>query len=795
MEKKKTAEARRAGPLLEGRYGYFADNGASYVITDWRTPRPWINVISNGTWGLTVSQAGGGYSWLGHSMLNRITRWNQDIIEDRNGKFIFIKDLDDGKVWSLTPQPLKPAFDEYRCNHGMGFTTFSTRLNGISSEWTLFVPPDFSSEFWNISVKNETDRPRKLSLMTYFEYLLGAFPDWHREFHKLFIRTRYSDSDAAIIADSTLWTANIPAEPGWNKDWPYTCFFIADRAPTSLTCSKEEFFGQYNDWNDANAWKTDKFSNRTGTGFDQVASMQFEICLKPGESTSIDFCLGAVEKNVETGHAVSLHKYVTAVRAQHAVPLLAETKSYWMELCERLTVETPDPAVNVLVNYWLKYQTISCRLFGRTAFYQCGGALGFRDQLQDSLIFLTLDPAKTRDQILLHARHQNSDGTVQHWWHPISEEGRLSDISDDLLWLPYLTIEYLKETDDPGILDAVVPYLDKGQGTLFEHCEKAVNKVLERRSPRGLALIGEGDWNDGLNAVGPKWKGESVWLSHFLYGILRDFATIVCRGTTRHASACRAIDQAKIYETEASRLKKSILENSWDGDWFFRATTDDGKILGSKSCREGKIFLNAQTWAVITGIVEGEEARKLLAVTEKWLYKDYGILLFTPAFTQVDKTVGYLTRYSPGIRENGGVYTHAATWAMLAQSIAGNSEKVYDTFQRLAPPLLSNRNPDRYKGEPYATPGNIEGPESPQEGQGAWTWYSGSAGWFYKIIVERLLGVRVENGKLIAKPNLPADWPGYTMKRLYKGKYYTIHATRAKDGKSDTYDVRIEEAV
>ncbi|MBF0502922.1 MAG: glycosyl transferase family 36 [Candidatus Riflebacteria bacterium] len=778
----------RKEKLLEGRYGYFADKGASYVISDWKTPRPWINVISNGTWGLTVSQAGGGYSWLSHSMLNRITRWNQDMIQDRDGKFIFLKDLDDGNVWSLTPQPLKPVYDEYECVHGMGFTTFSTRLNGISSEWTLFVPPGFSSEFWNIAIKNDTYRPRKLSLVTYFEYLLGAFPDWHREFHKLFIRTSYSPADAAIIADSTLWTANIPADPGWNKDWPYTCFFIADRAPNSLTCSKEEFFGQYNDWKDACAWKADKFSNLTGTGFDQIASMRFDIYLKPGESTTIGFCLGAVEK--EAGAQVTVpipEKYTVAVRSRSS-ELLAETKSVWLQLCERLIVETPDPAVNVLVNYWLKYQTISCRLFGRTAFYQCGGALGFRDQLQDSLIYLTLDPAKTRDQILLHARHQNSDGTVQHWWHPISEEGRLTDISDDLLWLPYLVVEYLKETNDSGILDVVVPYLDKGEGTLYEHCKNALNKVLERRSSRGLALIGEGDWNDGLNAVGPKWKGESVWLSHFLYGILRDFAKTACWGTTG-----RDPDMAQSYEDKASDLKKAILKNGWDGSWFFRATTDDGKTLGSQSCREGKIFLNAQTWAVINGIVEGDEARKLLSEVEKWLYKDYGVLLFTPAFTEVDRNVGYLTRYSPGIRENGGVYTHAATWAMLAQSIAGNSDKVYDTFQRLSPPLLSNRNADRYKGEPYVTPGNIEGPESPHEGQGAWTWYSGSAGWLYKVIVERLLGVRVENGDLIAKPNIPSDWPGFTMKRLHNGKQFMIYATRIENEKAGSYSIRIEE--
>jgi cellobiose phosphorylase len=767
---------------LKGKYGYFADGGKEYVITDWETPRPWINVISNGDWGLTISQAGGGYSWSNHAMLNRVTRWTQDIVQDQTGKYLFLKDLDSGKIWSITPQPLRPKFRKHTCTHGLGYTTFQTSINNILAEWTLFVPKDLSCETWKVSITNQSDRPRRLALYTYFELLLGVFPDWHREFTKIFINTRYDEKNRAIIAENRLWTAPLPGDSSWNKDWPYKFFFLADNAPTSFTCDKEEFFGRYHTWHDAVGFEREKFSNLAGTGFDQIIAYHKEFNLDKCDKKDFSFGLGILEKSC---FETEFPRYLEVVNGG-ADQALAETKAHWVELCERLKVETPDPAVNVMVNYWLKYQAISGRLLGRSAYYQCGGAFGFRDQLQDSQVYLTLDPAKTIDQICAHAKHQRSDGIVQHWWHPISEEGHIGDVSDNLLWLPFVTFAYLNETDDYESLKRVIPYLDAGEGTLFEHCERAIKKVFERMSPRGLALIGGGDWNDGLNGVGPLWKGESIWLSHFFHGILNNFADL-CR---RFGKPAEMVDR---YLLASSKLKKAILEYSLEQDWFVRATTDDGKIIGSVKNEEGKIFLNAQTWAVITGVVEGDKAKDILKQVEKFLYKEYGVLLFTPAYSKVDRSIGYLTRYAPGIRENGGVYTHAAIWAILAQSIAGNTEKVFDTFRRLCPPLLSNANPDQYCGEPYVTPGNIEGPESLHEGRGAWTWYSGSAAWLYKATVDHLLGVRSENGKLVVKPNLPASWSGFTIERLHQGKRQKITVKKPVGKGTQTYSIQIED--
>lgn len=761
--------------MLKGKYGYFSDEGSTYCIEDWKTPRPWINVIANGQWGLTVSQAGGGYSWLNHAMLNRVTRWNQDILQDRDGKYLLLRDEESGKAWSVAPQPLKPDFQSYLCQHGLGHTTFTTKCENIQAEWLMFVPQNKACEVWKVRLSNQDKRERHMTLLPYFELLLGVFPDWHQEFHKLFQRTSFDEAQNALLAESTLWRTTVQGESGWNNSWPFKFFFLSDNKPESYTCDKEEFFGRYGDWRDAKALLDgEAFSGRTGTGFDQIVTQRHSLCLQPGETRELVFVMGILAEEKFTAEFPSYCELL-----QNSDAALAEVKAWWQETCGQLKVNTPDPALNVMVNYWLKYQTISCRLLGRTAFYQCGGAFGFRDQLQDSQLWLTIKPELTRKQLLSHATHQQSDGTVQHWWHPISEEGCLTDISDDLLWLPFVTCNYLRETGDFGIFDESVAWLDGGAGSLFEHCERAIEKVLSRLSPRGLALMGEGDWNDGMNRVGKDWRGESVWLSHFLIGVLREFAQ-VCR------EAGRAEELAERYIQAGRNLQAAVLKFAFVDEWFIRATTDAGEVLGAKSCPEGKIFLNAQTWAVINGVVEGEEAGRLLQQVEKYLYKDYGVLLFTPAYSVVDKSIGYLTRYSPGVRENGGVYTHAAIWAMWAQDRAGNGEKVYETFKRLCPPLLSNANPDKYMGEPFVTPGNIEGPESLNEGRGAWTWYSGSAAWLYKCTIENLLGVKVENGELSVKPNMPADWDGFSMERLFRGQKYLIEVSRVKKDSAET---------
>ncbi len=423
--------------------------------------------------------------------------------------------------------------------------------------------------------------------------------------------------------------------------------------------------------------------------------------------------------------------------------------------------------MNLLVNKWLRYQAIAGRLWGRTAYYQQSGAFGFRDQLQDSLVFLPIDPQLTAEQIKLHAKHQLLDGTVLHWWHPISETGLETNMTDDLLWLPFILIQYLYETNDFALFDEKIGYYKNPEvkESLYQHSLKAINVVLNRFSERGLPLIGAGDWNDGLSAVGLEMKGESFWLAEFLYYILVRFDEICKKkNDAEHAS---------LFKKRAELLKQAFDKFSWDGEWFLRATKDSGDPLGSHTTADGQIYVNPQTWAVISEIADVQKNIKAMDSVKKHLDKKNGPLLLYPAYRKTDKFIGYLSRYAPGRRENGGVYTHAATWTIWAFGKLKDNNTPYNIFKKLAP-IYNGMSPDEYSAEPYVTPGNIDGPDSPYYGKGGWTWYTGSASWFQKVIVDWILGVRAEEDGLIIDPCIPAVWNEYSVKRKFRENFYNI---------------------
>ncbi len=446
---------------------------------------------------------------------------------------------------------------------------------------------------------------------------------------------------------------------------------------------------------------------------------------------------------------------------------LKEVKDFWGKMLSTLIIDTPDEAMNLMVNKWLRYQAIAGRLWARTAYYQQSGAFGFRDQLQDSLVYLPINPKLTEKQIRLHARHQFQDGTVLHWWHPITETGLPTKMTDDLLWLPFLIIHYIDETADFKILDIKKPYYDnqKKNDTLFNHSVNAIERVLKRFSKRGLPLIGAGDWNDGLSAVGLDMKGESIWLAEFFYLILNRFAEL-CERTKKN-------NYAKRYKLKANQLKKAFDKYAWDGEWFYRATKDNGEKIGSRENKEGKIYLNAQTWSVLSGIADKDKAVKAINAVTKHLLKKNGCLLLTPAYTVPDQMIGYLSRYAPGRRENGGVYTHAATWAIWAYALLKENDLAFKAYKNLCP-VYNAMNEDEYVAEPYVTPGNIDGPDSSNYGMAGWTWYTGSANWFQKVIVDWILGIRATIDGLLIDPCIPADWRNYTVKRTFRNTVYEI---------------------
>ena len=773
-----------SGRLFANGFGYFVDKGDEYVITRPDTPKPWVNVISNGDYGLIISQTGGGYSWRTHAKFNRLTRWKQDLVKDEWGKYIYLRDNDVGDFWSLTWKPVCRPPKRYECRHGLGYTTISSLNAGIESTVTLFVPLDEPLEVWYVRLHNRSDRPRHLSLFSYFEWLLGVAPDWHREFHRLFIETRFDAALGAILASKRLWELpgrELPSASGgrWNRSWDYIAFHAASPPPSGFECNKEAFLGMYGSLQSPRAVLQGHSLQMDGPWGDPIGSLRVDVSLAPGEEKAIIFTLGAVEELSEAERLVAKYRDVKA--AQEA---LAKVKDFWHEFLSPLWVETPDRAFDIMNNTWLKYQAISGRLWGRTGYYQPEGAYGFRDQLQDCQIFLLIGrPDLTLKQIRQHARHQFQDGTVYHWWHPIAETGAVTRMSDDLLWLPFVTIGYLKETADFAALDVVEPYLDGGEGSLYDHCRRAIDRALSRFSPRGLPLIGEGDWNDGMSAVGCEMKGESVWLGHFLYVILGEFARIASRRGEEETAAR--------YTARAEGLRASINEHAWDGEWYIRATDDEGRVLGSRQCAEGQIFLNAQTWAVIAGTATPERAKVAMEAVEGLLEQEYGPLLFYPAYARVDARIGYLTRYAPGMRENGGVYTHAATWAVLAECLLGRGDAAYRMYRKMCP-IYRGLAPERYQAEPYVTPGNVDGPDSACFGRGSWTWYTGSAAWMLKVGIEGILGVRPVYEGLLVDPCIPSHWDGFRVRRVFRGAVYEIEVQNPDHVSSGVAEVVVD---
>lgn len=747
---------------FESRYGYFSADGKEYIITTPITPRPWGNVISNGDYGMMISQTGSGYSWRGNAGQNRITRSFQDLIKDNWGKYLYIRDLRRNTYWSATYKPVMHSYDEYSVAHGLGYSRFTQRIEEINSELTVFVAANDPVEVFSLTLTNASTERRELDVTSYAEWLLGFAPDEHREFEKLFIETFADVAKSAVYARKYLW--GFPDEHGRynNVDWPYTAFMAVSEPLKSFDCDKESFLGMYHNDDHPKAMADAQLAGRSGRFTDAIAALQVAVSLDAGESKTIVFTLGAAENGKEDASAL-IERYTSPERSQQA---LREVNALWSRFVDTERVETPDEALNFMTNDWLKYQAISCRLWGKSAFYQVSAGYGFRDQLQDSQIFLVSEPELTKKQILLHAAQQFVEGDVYHWWFSIKGGGPRTNCSDDLLWLPFILDAYLKETGDYAILDESIPYVNGPQGSLYDHCKRAIERSFSRFSPRGIPLMGDHDWNDGLNAVGTLLKGESFWVGEFLYMILGSFGPLAARrGDELFAQKCAVVRQ---------NLRDALNRYGWDGDWYLQATTDDGQLLGSKESPEGKIFLMPNVWAVISGITEADRAQQAMESVTEYLLKDYGTLLNAPAFTRPRPDIGYVTRYAPGLRENGGVYTHAATWSVWAYTLVNRPDLAYQAYQRICPPNRS-ADIDIYHAEPYVTPGNVDGPLSETYGRGGWTWYTGSAQWLHRVATHWILGIRPQEEGLLVDPSIPAEWPGFKVTRKFRNASYQIN--------------------
>jgi len=752
--------------LVSNRYGQFSADGREYVVTDPRTPRPWVNIIANPRMGVAISQAGGGFTWVDHSQLAAITRWQQDLNQDASGKFLYVRDADSGHAWSLSPAPVWAKLDRYACHHGLGYTTFATEFAGLRAEWTLFCHVRETIELWHLELHNLTDRPRRLEVCAYLEWCCGVAPSPRREFHKLFIETDFDAERRAIFARNHMWEVPSERYGHWNIDFPYVAALACTEPILSAQGDKTAFLGRYGDVSSPVGLAQSLWKPHFGRHEDPIAALRCVIELRSGQRYSLGHALAVAESREALEQLLE-----RTVRVDVMDGALEETRSSWRDRLAAHRVETPEPSVSYLTNDWLRYQAISGRLWGRCGYYQQSGAYGFRDQLQDSQVWLTVDPERCRAQIKLHAAHQFADGSVCHWWHPLTEQGHVTRMTDDMLWLPFVTANYVKETGDVDILQDATPFVDDAEaGHLSDHVQRAFQRVFQRTSPRGLPYIGAGDWNDGLSAVGLQERGESIWLGHFLAGLLADWAEIYRRiGEDKRASD---------FENRRATLITALNEHGWDGRWYLRATLDDGSKLGSAASRVGRIFLNAQSWAVLNDVAPPERAALCMAAVKEHLVTEAGALLLAPPFDKPDPKIGYITRYAPGLRENGGVYTHAATWAIAAACKMRDHELVDRLLTAINPAL---KDPECYWAEPYVLPGNVDGPASRYHGRGGWTWYTGSAAWLHRVITEWILGVRPDWDGLRVDPCLPPGWMQASMTRPYRGCTYDVHIERSTD--------------
>jgi cyclic beta-1,2-glucan synthetase len=807
-------------PYFNGTGG-FTEDGREYVVyfgPDTQTPAPWINVLANPLFGTLVSESGMGFSWYGNSQSNRLTPWSNDPVLDPFGETIYIRDEDLGVVWTPTPRPIR-EMDPYRVRHGQGYSRWEHNSHAIEQELLTFVPVDDAGgapvRVQRLRLRNVSSHLRRLTVTSFAEWTLGV----EREDTQMHVVTEWDKNSQTMLARNA-----------YHPDFGGRVAFTASHpSAASYTGDRTEFLGRNGSPKTPAALKRVKLSNRTGAGYDPCGALQVTVELAPGEQKEVLFLLGQ-GADANEARAIS-GRFRDAGRVEQA---LQTTLQWWDKTLGVVQVDTPELSVNFLLNRWLLYQDLSCRIWGRSAFYQSGGAFGFRDQLQDIMAVLYAHPAFAREQILRSASRQFVEGDVQHWWHPPSGAGVRTRISDDLLWLPYVTAQYVRVTGDATILDEMVPFLDgkplepdehevfnmptvsKEQATLLDHCRRTIEKGHTSGS-HGLPLIGAGDWNDGLNRVGAEGKGESVWLAWFLVHVLNDFAyllrireegqdtredgrqkteavaspassngKVAGNGTDNHIQyPISKIQNSQDYEAQARQLADTIEAQAWDGQWYRRAYFDDGTPLGSAQSDEAKIDSLPQSWSVISGMGDAERSTQALQSVEQHLVKQFDqaqegseagmVLLFTPAFDKTPHDPGYIKGYVPGVRENGGQYTHGSLWMPLAYAMRGEGEKACRLL-RLMNPVEHTREPEgvaHYKVEPYVVVADIYSLMG-QEGRGGWTWYTGSAGWMYRVWIESALGFQKRGDTLTLNPAIPPIWNGFTLRYRHGTATYII---------------------
>ena len=762
--------------------GGFSHDGREYVMilaAGQTTPAPWVNVIANAQFGTVVSEGGSAYTWAENSREFRLTPWRNDPVTDISGEAIYLRDEESGQFWSPSPLPARGK-NTYIVRHGFGYSIFDYTEEGLTTELCVYVATDAPVKFYKLKIANHSGRTRQLSVTGYWELVLG---DW---------RTK---SLLHVVTESDPMSGAILARNVYSPEFGDRVAFVnCSETIRTFTGDRTEFLGRNGQLASPSAMRRVRLSGRVGAGYDPCAAFQAPLTLADGQERIITFTIGAAAGAAE---ARSLAQRYRSVDSAHRA--IEGVWDYWSRTLGVVYLETPDAAVNFLANGWLVYQTLACRMWARTGFYQSGGAFGFRDQLQDAMALVHAQPSLLREHLLRAAARQFREGDVQHWWHPPLGRGVRTHFSDDFLWLPLAICRYVSVSGDTGVLEERVPFLtarslrddeesnyDLPQfsdeiGTLYEHAVRAIDHGL-RFGEHGLPLMGSGDWNDGMNLVGQHGRGESVWLAFFLFQVLTQFADLARR---RGDAAL-----ADRYTVEAGRLRGNIEAHAWDGQWYRRAYFDDGTPLGSAANDECQIDAISQSWSVLSGAGTHERTIEALGSVDRRLVREGArlILLLDPPFDKSDLNPGYIKGYVPGVRENGGQYTHSAIWTVMAVAAMGDSQRAWELF-RLINPISHGTVPaeiSTYRVEPYVVAADVYG-VAPHTGRGGWTWYTGSAGWMYRLIVESFLGLHLEVDKLRFAPCLPANWTKFKIHYRYRETFYHItirnHAAGATVGR------------
>jgi cellobiose phosphorylase len=782
-ERLSTAELPPRDLILFNGLGGFTRDGREYVMTTAPrqvTPAPWVNVLANPHFGSVISENGLAYTWSENAHEFRLTPWHNDPVSDASGEAFYLRDEDSGHFWSPTPLPSRGA-GYYVSRHGFGYSVFEHVEDGIRSELTVYVDVDAAIKFSVLKVRNESGQPRKLSATGYVEWVLGGL----RPKSAMHVTTEIDPHSGALFARNP-----------YNTEFTgLVAFFDVDDTTRTTSCDRAEFIGRNGTLKNPAAMARSRLSGKVGAALDPCAAIQTSFELADGQEREIIFRLGLAGRRETDDASKLVHRFRGSAAARGA---LAAVHQYWNHTLGAVQVETPDPSLNVLTNGWLVYQTLACRLWARSGYYQSAGAFGFRDQLQDAMALVHTEPQRLRAQLLLCASRQFLEGDVQHWWHPPSGRGVRTHCSDDYLWLPLAMCRYVLATGDTGVLAESVHFLEarpvnaeddsyydlpgrSGEAaSLYQHGVRAILRGLQF-GQHGLPLMGTGDWNDGMNLVGHHGKGESVWLGFFLHTVLTQFTAVArLQGDSSFAERC---------EAAGVQLRQNIEQHGWDGEWYRRAYFDDGTPLGSAANPECQIDSISQSWAVLSGAGDVRRARLAMeAVDKRLVRRDHALIqLLDPPFDKSPLNPGYIKGYVPGVRENGGQYTHAAIWAAMAFARLGDSRRAWELLAMINP-VNHGRTAEEvaiYKVEPYVAAADVYA-LAPHTGRGGWTWYTGSAGWMYRLIVESLLGLRLDVDKLHFAPCLPADWKTFTMHYRYRETVYHIVVLHTHDGISET---------